>query len=155
METKTEYATAMLFSAARTGDVAKARAALDAKADVTATTTGNLTPLHVAAYNGDAHLAKLLLENGADVNAKTLEQQTPLHFAARNGTWSTVGLLLARGADVNASESVSGETPLQAATRFGRDDIVVLLENAAKKQEGHAGRIIDERKDKGPPQVGG
>ncbi len=35
------------------------------------------------------------------------------------------------------------------------DEPGTLLDNATKPQQGHAGKIADERKDKGPPQVGG
>lgn len=45
-------------------------------------------------------------------------------------------------------------TPLQVAKQNGDQNVVVMLE-AAAKQHGHADRIADERKDQAPPQVGG
>jgi ankyrin repeat protein len=61
--------------------------------------------------------------------------------------------LLENGADINATDAFQ-ETPLHFANWTGHPETAQLLENAAKQQS-HAGRVTEERKDKGPPQVGG
>lgn len=154
-------ADALLFQAAQTGKVSDAEAAFEAGANVTATMTEKLTPLHVAARNGHSGIATLLIDKGADVNAETLDKQTPLHFAARDGKEGTATILIASGANLNAkSELVIAETPRDTAVRSNRTNIVELLDDAARivehaAKQGHARRVAKERKDKGPPQVGG
>ena len=112
--------------------------------------------LFQAAYNGSVADVQVALDAGADVNASTPDpfRDTPLHIAVEYGDLDIVKLLITKGADVNAKD-VFQQTPLQLAKTCGNADIVQVLETAAAKQRGHAGRVTEEHKDKGPPQVGG
>jgi ankyrin repeat protein len=112
--------------------------------------------LFQAAYKGSVADVQVALDAGADVNASTPDpfRDTPLHIAVECGDFDIVNLLITKGADINAKD-VFQETPLQLAKTCGNANIVELLEDAALKQQGHAGKITEGRKDKGPPQVGG
>jgi ankyrin repeat protein len=66
-----------------------------------------------------------------------------------------VEFLIDGGAAFDAKEA-QGRTPLETTRRHSHPKIVKLLEEAAvAKQQGHAGKIDAERKDKGPPKIGG
>ncbi len=92
--------TALLF-AARNGDVATARALLEAGADVNDTAAAGTSALVVAAHSGHGRLAELLLEEGADPNAAGAGYAA-LHAAVLRGEGALVRALLAHGADPNA-----------------------------------------------------
>ena len=92
--------TALLF-AARNGDVASARALLDAGADVDDTAAAGTSALVIAAHSGHGALAGFLLERGADPNAAGAGY-TALHAAVLRGQGPLVRALLAHGADPNA-----------------------------------------------------
>ena len=106
--------TALLF-AARNGDVATARALLDAGADVNDTAAAGTSALVVAAHSGHGALAQLLLGRGADPNAAGAGY-TALHAAVLRGEEALVAGLLAHGADPN--EPVVRGTP---GRRFSAD----------------------------------
>ena len=107
-----------------------------------------------AIRTSNAEMAQQAIDLGADVNARNKFGETSLHFAAWNGQPELAKLFIENGADMNAKND-RNETPLQLATKHGHPDVVKVLEDAAKQQQSHAGKIADERKDKGPPQVGG
>src|SRR5690349_17197828 len=110
-----------LFAAAEGGDIAAARAAMSAGADVNGMTDDDyagpltvlmkydlasrsgLTSLMIAATAGHAKMVRYLLDNGAEPkllqNADWSGHPTALHLAARYGQQEVVGLLLARGID--------------------------------------------------------
>jgi ankyrin repeat protein len=96
-----------LHVAARGGHHLVVRRLVDAKADVSATTTTGAAPLHFAAASGSAEAIALLLDHGADINVKEPQWgQTPLMFAAGSGRTEAVNALLARGADARATAKV-------------------------------------------------
>ena len=110
--------------------------------------------LWVAIEHRDVVAAKAAIEAGADVNARNRIDETALHHAAAFNSSRMVTLLLDSGADANVKD-YAGQTPLDIAKAAAspRPRMIAVLE--AAKQQGHAGRVIQERKDKGPPQVGG
>ena len=57
-----------LISAARSGDTASVRSAIDAGADVNFKDTEGWAALITAAWEGHSKVLKLLLERGADIN---------------------------------------------------------------------------------------
>jgi ankyrin repeat protein len=109
--------------------------------------------LFEAAENGDVSKVQAALDAGANINTHGNLLESPLHDAALNGHTKVVQLLIARGANVNAMD-VFDKTPKDWAFAKGHFKIVQLLEDLGKHQ-GHADRVTGERKDKGPPQVGG
>ena len=160
-----QEATNQLFKAAEAGDVSAVRAALDAGADPTAKDDHwQETPLHFAASGGHTDAARLLIENGADVNARDGENSTPLHCCIEgflpnapktigNNHANIVRLLIEKGADLNARDD-DGSTPVNLASDYGHTDLVKMLQDAAKKQPGHAGRVL-KRRGSSEPQIGG
>jgi hypothetical protein len=80
-----------------------------------------------AVRNGLAAETSWLIENGADVNAVCPTQGSgPLHMAAVSGDESLLKLLLAQGADIQLPNR-RGDTAVQLAVRFRRDQIVECL----------------------------
>ena len=92
--------TALLF-AARTGDLATARALVEAGADVDDTAAAGTSALVVAAHSGHGPLAIYLLEQGADPNAADAGY-TALHAATLRSQADLAAALLAHGADLDA-----------------------------------------------------
>ena len=69
-------------------------------------------------------VAEVLIANGANVHARDDHLGwTPLHFAAGKGI---AELLIAKGSDMNA-KGKSGDTPLHAASFYGRKEVVEML----------------------------
>lgn len=124
----------VLQDAVYDSDVAAARAALAAGANVNSYTPGGSTPLLDAVTNDQPseELVKLLIEAGADVNKKHKRYKTSALFsAARFGHPEYVPLLLDAGADVNEVDE-DGLTPLAgAAMNQDREAITMLLKAGA------------------------
>ena len=80
---------------------------------------------------------KVLLEKGADVNAVNKGGVTALHRAAMWGNTEAASLLIAAGANARLRTKPSpyapqGETPEQAAERYGHHDLAALLRLAGE-----------------------
>jgi ankyrin repeat protein len=120
-----------LHIAAADGRGAIVKELIEHEADVKATTTSQVTPLHsaAAAPHGDPEIVKMLLDHGAEIDAKAFGNRTPLHSAAQNGRPEVLQALLDRGAAPNA-RNVAGHTPLDLAVEnpgAGQPEIVELL----------------------------
>jgi ankyrin repeat protein len=99
------------------------------------------TFLHACAENGDWSNAALFLDAGAAVNARDLDSGgTPLAAAVRyycgaqDAKLSQRGrrmieFLLKRGASPSLPDDEPWSTPLAYATRYGREDLVALLQH--------------------------
>lgn len=70
---------------ARLGSLASARALVEAGADVRATQSGGITPLHLAAAHGKPAILELLLQQGASPNARSDNGQFPADLARERG----------------------------------------------------------------------
>ncbi len=103
-----------LLDAAKSGNVAGVRTALEAGADVDARNESHRTVLMLAALKGQAAVVKELMNRGADVNARDGDGMTALMWAAFGGSPDVVQALLKRGADPSA-RSNRGETALDWA----------------------------------------
>jgi len=120
------FAAGSLLDAAKAGDKAAIRAALQQKADPKATAPDGSTALHWVSYHDDVDSADLLLKAGADVNAANDLGATPLWLAAQNGSAAMVRLLLAGNANPNVALP-SGETSLMVSSRGGFAHVVSQL----------------------------
>lgn len=118
------------FAAARKGDTAAVKAALDKGVDVNAKTRYGATALSYACDKGHVDVVKLLIERGADVNAKdTFYGEVPLGWALSKGHAPIVKLLLDKGA-------AGIERALIQGVQAGNVEIVrVVLEKGGVKQE--------------------
>jgi hypothetical protein len=102
--------------------------------------------------------AQVSIAAGANVNTRTTfeinRDVSPLHLAvsSKYANSEIVQLLLAHGADPSSKNS-AGQTPADKVV--GTYPVFTTWLADAAKQQGHTGRVTAERKDKGPPQVGG
>jgi hypothetical protein len=104
-----------------------------------------------AARTGDVEKVQAAIRAGANVNAKDKEGDTPLHCAA----------LIIRGYVVQELLRSGAKRTIKDANGMTAEDVMLdrvkslFHFHPAKQQQGHAGRVTEGRKDKGPPQVGG
>jgi len=117
---------AALVDIVKGGDVAAARAALQARQSADDADREGTSALHWAVLADRTDLVELLLRAGANPNAKNRYGVTPLSIACENGNTSVVDALLKAGSDPNLA-LVSGETPLMTAARTGNSAAVALL----------------------------
>jgi len=103
-----------IHNAAKAGDVARVKSALDSGTGVNTKDHGGNTPLIWATYSGSLDVIRLLLERGADTQVTYKKGWTPLHIAAREGRLEVARLLLEGGGDVKAKND-NGKTPLDLA----------------------------------------
>ena len=88
-----------LFDAARKGDAAAVKVALEKGAPVDAKWRYDQTALFIAAFRGHTEVVKLLLERGAKPDVKeTFYGMTAIGAAGQKGNAAIVGLLLDKGA---------------------------------------------------------
>ena len=110
---------------ARNGDAAGLGALLKGGLAVDARDAKGNTLLMLASYHGKNEVVKLLLKSGATVDLRNDKGQTPLGGVAFKGYVQIATLLLDAGADPLADQG--GQTPVDYATMFGRQEILVLL----------------------------
>ncbi|MDF1539773.1 MAG: ankyrin repeat domain-containing protein [Candidatus Thorarchaeota archaeon] len=107
---------------------------LDHGADIKKTNTAEWTALMEASLEGHAEIVKLLIERGANVNARTFVSGTALMFSSGNGHLEVVKILLDNGADktitIDGTDGDDGMTALAYALRYGRHEIVELLQKS-------------------------
>ena len=109
------------FDAARRGDLAQVKAALDKGVPVEATWRYGQTALFIAAGRGHVDVVKLLLERGAKPEVKdTFYGMTALQMAAGKGSVEVMRMLLDKGA-TGADEILAG------AAQQGKADVVSML----------------------------
>ena len=132
-----------MFTAMRSGDVARVSAILDVRPDLVDVredwsptdsfahrlplTAGGGTPLLRAIERGDDAMVTLLLDRGADPNGacECNGGERPLWTAVLHRRVGTVDELLARGADPDTP--AFGSSPLQVALMRGYDELVERL----------------------------
>ena len=110
---------------ARNGKTPELAAMLKAGQSVDAQDAKGNTLLMLASYHGKTEVVKLLLKSGATVDLRNEKGQTPLGGVAFKGDAEIATLLLDAGADPVADQG--GSTPVDYATMFGRQEILVLL----------------------------
>jgi outer membrane protein assembly factor BamB len=87
-----------LWAAARAGDLARVKAAIDKGAEVDAKARYNMTALGFAADKGHLDVVKFLIEKGADVNAQdAFYKARPIVWALSNKHFAVATLLLEKG----------------------------------------------------------
>ncbi|KAH9602116.1 hypothetical protein KSS87_015917 [Heliosperma pusillum] len=123
-----------LVAAARSGDLAALRLALDdLDGDVDEPVEDGDTALHLTCLYGHLPCAQLLLERGASLEAKDEDGAIPLHDACAGGYTEIVQLLITRATDPGCARrmldtvDVEGDTPLHHAARGEHLDTIRLL----------------------------
>jgi hypothetical protein len=110
-----------LFDAARRGDVAAVRTALDKGVPVDATWRYGQTALFIAAGRGHTEVVRLLLARGAKADVKdSFYGMTAIGAAAEKGSTEIVAMLLDKGAP-------GAEQLLLMAAGTGRTPLVAVL----------------------------
>ena len=161
--------TALLF-AARNGDLATARALVEAGADVDDTAAAGSSALVIAAHSGHGPLGVYLLEEGADPNVAAAGY-TALHAATLRGQAALAAALLAHGADLDAivergtpgrrfsadfsiRHQAVGANTFWLAARYGELDILrALAEWGADPNVAPANRWSSLKAAMGVPQI--
>ncbi|MGD2110194.1 MAG: ankyrin repeat domain-containing protein, partial [Phycisphaerae bacterium] len=119
-----------LLAAARAADVKAVKAAIDAGADVNATTEYGATPLFFAADRGNVEVVGLLLDRGAEVNATdSFYGATPLAWASMSGHAQVVRVLLKAGA------TGAGDTLRSAAAGGDLEMVRAVLDSGKVEPE--------------------
>ena len=99
------------------------------------TTSGGLTPLHLAAGNTqEPEIINILMNAGANLEAKSSEGFTPLHIAAAHNTNPTITkAFLDAGANLEAKAEL-GLTPLHSAATYNTNHQIIetLLDAGAQ-----------------------
>ena len=90
-----------LIFAARSGDIATARALVEAGADVNDVAAAGTSALVIAAHSGHGAIGEYLLETGADPNLAE-GGYTALHAATLRSQVALAEALIERGADIDA-----------------------------------------------------
>ena len=105
-------ANAQLLAATDSGDIARASAAVEAGASLTAAlTAGGSNALQNAAFEGHTGLCLALIELGAPVDARRQDGANALEIAARNGHSETVQALATAAAKAkSATDSDDSDT---------------------------------------------
>jgi uncharacterized protein len=123
-----------LTRAARSGDEAKVKQLLAAKANINAKDNDNNTALIWAASEGHTPIAQALIEAKADLNANAKYGGfTALIQAAARGRTPIAQALIEAKADLNAKNNW-GYTALYCAKDYKHQAIVAMLEQAGAKQ---------------------
>ena len=125
-----------IFSAAREGNLAGVKSALDAGFDIQQRGPDGMTLLMLAAVGGHQEVASLLIDRGADVSALCEDENEfdALMMACADGRTAVVELLLDRGANVNnryaipsSRGKIGNQTALSMASNRGHLDVCRLL----------------------------
>ncbi|MET9625061.1 ankyrin repeat domain-containing protein [Streptomyces sp. NPDC006464] len=107
----------LLLAAARRGDVAEARAALAAGADVECRDDERRTPLLLAARADHVAVAGVLVSAGADVNAQDDCHDSPWLVTGVTGSVAMMRTLLPAGPDLALTNRFGGVSLIPAAER--------------------------------------
>jgi ankyrin repeat protein len=128
----------LLQDAVGANDIAAARAAIKAGADVNESRarggpgvfSGPI--LLTAAYHGRTEIVRLLIDSGANIQVKNPDNLTALHHAAIMGQDEAVRLLCKAGAEVNAIDK-RGNTPLSLALQYKHAGTAEILRRAGAR----------------------
>lgn len=94
------------------------------KAAINKAALNGLAPIHIAVSRNHLRLTELLLRQHAAVDKRSHKGFTSLYFACENGNLDMVKLLLSYQAEINGHSEICNRTPLHAAYKNKRHNIV-------------------------------
>ncbi len=112
------------------------RLLLKSGADINAKDGYNSTALMSASISGlnqNIDIIRLLVDQGADINIKDNSGRTVLWLAVMEDHQEIVSVLIELGADINIKND-EGVTMIDTAKRYGRSDMVELLNKSLKNK---------------------
>lgn len=129
IDDSTSRGTTALMIASTKGNVSLVQCLLDMHAKPELVDNSGYTALHLAVQKDNTEVVKCLLQHRANPNICDVGRTAapPLVWACGQGSLNTVKLLLQNNADVTKGCTGSNFSPLQAAAREGKHDIVKLL----------------------------
>jgi hypothetical protein len=136
----------MLRRASEDGEVMRAKALIEAGANVSCVDNYGLTPLHEASEDGNAEMIRLLTSKGANVSSLDIYGRVPLHWAALKGHLDACQALLEAdgGRLVHAlSADKEGDCPAFLALFAGHERLYHYLNVATIHGRGEARRFLD------------
>jgi uncharacterized protein len=95
------------------------------------------TPLKIATVRGDVDAVRVLLGAGADVDAIVEDDCTALLYAAAFDHPEIVRVLLDHGASLDTRNSLSGDTPAEAAQRRGLTEVLKVFDEYGGRSRPH------------------
>ena len=87
-----------------------------------------------AAYQGDLDEVRRLVASGVNLDEADYDGRTCMHLAASEGQTKVVEFLIAKNVNIKPKDRWGG-TPHDDAKRHGHKDVMILLENAIKKEK--------------------
>jgi ankyrin repeat protein len=121
---------ARMHKAVSGGHIRQFDQALRAGANPNATNPSGNTAISVALDKKDPRFLDLSIQHGANVNAPNYQGESPLIEAIdKKSEIDAFRMLIAAQANVNYSDP-KGQSPITAATRYKRTDVISLLTNA-------------------------
>jgi len=126
-----------LMQAAKRGELAVAKALLDAGADPNWDTYRGVTALHIAAAHGRIEIVRLLVERGAGVNRGDKELTTPLAYAKASKHADVEEFLRKHG----AKESDDVGMAFQAVDQGDKSRLVKLLDGGVSVEAALPGGV--------------
>ena len=121
-------ATALMIASAK-GNASLVKCLLELNAKAELVDNSGYTALHMAVQKDHTEVVRCLVTNGVNPNTCDIGRTAapPLVWACGQGSLNTVKILLQNNADVTKGCTGSDFSPLQAAAREGKLDIVKLL----------------------------
>ncbi|KAJ3574991.1 hypothetical protein NP233_g1397 [Leucocoprinus birnbaumii] len=110
-------------------------------ADLRAQTQAGQEPIHLAAREGHDGVIKILAKHGVDIKSEDPQGQQPIHLAAQNGHLSAIKALADLDADLQVANRDS-KLPIQLAQEFGKQEVVVFLQNQISTRLNTKGRDL-------------
>ena len=117
--------------ASKGSTITAANILLDSGAEILASDSKGVHPIHLAAEQGSEYLVRLLISHGADLNCSDTEARNPLHYgcSSKRSTTAVVKLLIHKGTYVNRRD-YDMNTPLYYAEQNNKKSVITLLIDA-------------------------
>lgn len=137
-----------LLSAARAGDLAAVKTAMEHGAVVETKTPYGQTPLYLAAMNGNEEIVRYLLDKGANASVSdTFYKASILGFVIERKHWGVAKLLIAKSSNLDQDLGDVAET--------GRTDLVQAVLAKGKPSQASLDKAYESALEKKQAEVAG